>query len=242
MSYTDLVNEMVTGLAAGTTMGVGVGGAGGLASRNQEPEQAPQLSEQAQQARDDITAAGGDALDATNAASEAIASGLNRPVYRDTPNQDIGGLIAQAQQQAQALESGASDADLARVAPDLWAPSTAPRPYDISAMGRDLSQPVQQSAPLSSQFTDEIQGPEVVYQQDGVTVTRGANNQLEARQEGSDLVAFGEDVGDARRKLTRLIERNTKQAPVLQNRDRSGRGYIDQMDRIASQPDYDQVS
>jgi len=241
MNYPDMANQAVGGLAAGTAMGSGIGlAAGGGRQPEPTPDPADRLSEEALRARAEAEANGGDSLDAANAATRSLTTNLADPYIMEQPVGDIQGLMTQAQ--LQESMAGASDAERAAATPGLWSASTAPRPYDISAMGRNLaSPPAAGPAPLSERMGDEPQGPEIAYQQDGVTVTRD-NNRFEARQDGSDLVTFGNDVAEARRKLSQLIERNTPKAPVLQNRDRSGRGYIDQMEQIAAKPDYDQVS
>ncbi len=199
-------------MAAGGLMGPAIGGPTGLIERSQAKSQFQKIEE----ARKQAEAAGGDALDQTMAAqaAEQDAAQETDPAF-DQPLGDIQGNMDAAQSQ----------------------------PYDITQMGRDLG--AQQSGPtqpLSEAVGTDQSQSNVVYQQDGVTITQDSDNQFSAALDGSDLQAFGRDPGEARRRLFQLSERNQPQAPVLQNRDRSDPGYVQQMEAIANDPDYDQVS
>lgn len=161
-SSNEAVRRAIGGAIVGGPTGAAVRGA--TASVEVRRDQAAQkIAEDALRAREASAAAGGDALDAANAASESIAGNLKNPIVRDEPMSDIRGLMAQAQQQGDMLTSGANDADIANAAPDLWAPSTAPRPYDIGRMGRNLANPPVDAPAeaLSERITDVAQGPEI---------------------------------------------------------------------------------
>jgi|GEM_PF-1429083 len=200
--------------AAGGLMGGLAGAPTGIAERGQARSQVQRIDA----AREQAAAQGGDALDQTMAAQEAEQEAASQPDPAfDQPLGDITGNMEAAQNQ----------------------------PYNIRRMGRNLAES-ESAAPVQPEPLSERVGTEqtsnVVYQQDGVTVTRDADQQFSATLEGSDLQAYGRDPGEARRRLSQLSERNQPQAPVLQNRDRSDPGYVQQMEAIASDPDYDQVS
>lgn len=116
------------------------------------------------------------------------------------------------------------------------------QPISIRNRGRNLATAPEAPAPLSEQVGTDVnaEGPQIVYQQDGITVEQ-EDNQFRAYNEGG-LEAFGTDAADARRKLNRQIERNWPKGPILQNRDRNTPAYIAQMREIAQNPKYNRVS
>lgn len=115
-------------------------------------------------------------------------------------------------------------------------------PVSIRNRGRNLAAAPEAPRPLSEQVGTDVnaEGPQIVYQQDGITVEQ-EDNQFRAYNEDG-LEAFGKDAADARRKLTRQIERNWPKGPILQNRDRNTPAYIAQMREIAQNPKYNRVS
>ncbi|MBB20249.1 MAG: hypothetical protein CMP20_12420 [Rickettsiales bacterium] len=116
------------------------------------------------------------------------------------------------------------------------------QPISIRNRSRNLAAAPEAPAPLSEQVGTDInaEGPQIVYQQDGITVEQ-EDNQFRAYNEDG-LEAFGQDAADARRKLNRQIERNWPKGPILQNRDRNTPAYIAQMREIAQNPKYNRVS
>lgn len=116
------------------------------------------------------------------------------------------------------------------------------QPISIRNRSRNLATAPEAPTPLSEQVGTDINadGPQIVYQQDGITVEQ-EDNQFRAYNEDG-LEAFGQNAADARRKLNRQIERNWPKGPILQNRDRNTPAYIAQMREIAQNPKYNRVS
>lgn len=115
-------------------------------------------------------------------------------------------------------------------------------PVSIRNRGRNLAAAPEAPRPLSEQVGTDIntEGLQVVYQQDGITVEQEGDQFRAYNEDG--LEALGRDAADARRKLTRQIERNWPKGPILQNRDRNTPAYIAQMREIAQNPKYNRVS
>lgn len=216
--YAAAANEMVAGTGAGGITGGVVGVAGGLAGSAEAPS--PADTQQSEPEQTPYSTPGATPEPGTQPRAE-------QGITPDAPLGDIGPAVRQSQ------ESG--------ISPDQ--PLGAE--FGLQPEPEITTEPAQpQGAPLSERFgaTDTEDAPRIVFQQDGITVTQEGESGFVATQDEGDLNAFGENPADARRKLNMLIERNKPKAPVLQNRDRSGRGYIEQMERIAAEPDYDQVS
>lgn len=258
MSYTGIVNEMVAGLAAGTAMGATVGAAGGLQGSTEDKSQSerqPNTAERVSAARAEAAASGGDALDSVRAGTEELLRDIqSRPEdLAFDQAEDVGGLLSEARrEQARELRTDIESRppepafDQAQPLDQLLAPrAKQAAPIDIAATAASIA-PSVDSRPLSEQVgTDKPANgePETVYQQDGVTVRHfGDRIGYKATAEGFDGAAWGASPQEARRALNQLVERSKPKESVLQNRDRSRPAYVEQMQSIAREPDYDRVS
>ena len=228
VNYKAFVDEM----AAGGLMGPAVGGPTGLIERAQAKSQLQKIENARQQAEQ----SGGDALDQAQAAQQAEQEAMD---LTPQPGEMPGNF------EASLVNPGTEGAQEPSFASDLEALNNQPaQPYgftELEAQQMYEAEQAERAKPLSERAGTE-QDSSVVYQQDGVTITRDNEQAFTATDEQTGLQAFGRDAGEARRRLVQLSERNQPQAPVLQNRDRSDPGYIQQMEAIANNPDYDQVS
>jgi len=223
ISLSEMANEMVAGTGAGGLMGGAVGAAGSFSGSSENPQtETPEQGADRQGGQDQQQSDPGPTMEpgSQSETQQGQPAAPQEPAF-DDPLDNIGQRYEQAQNQ----------------------------PPSISRMGRNLAEvprapdpePEARAAPLSEQVGTE-QDQSIVYDQDGVRVTRFGDNRFEATLEGSDIAAQGRDISEARRRLQQIVERNKPKAPVLQNRDRSDPGYIQQMNDIANNPDYDQVS
>lgn len=251
MSYTDMVNEMIGGMAAGGVMGGTVGTLGGLqggrieeededSGRTAPPVQPaqPDPTDRVMRARQQAEGAGADPLSATIAGSQAlldeIAGRPEAPAF-DQP-EPIGGLLTEAMMADVARRPVEPAFDQPQALEPLLAPEPKPAP---------AGQPADTKTPLSKRVAPDLPDDygAIVYDQDGVTVRKfGDRLGYEASSENFRGGAWGRTPEEARQKLGQLIQRNETVAPVLQNRDRSRPAYVEQMQAIANAPDYDRVS
>lgn len=223
ISLSEMANEMVAGTGAGGMMGGAVGAAGSFGGSSAGPQtETPERGADGQGGQNQQQSGPGPITEpgAQSQPQQEQPVAPQEPAF-DDPLDNIGQRYEQAQNQ----------------------------PPIISTMGRNLAEvprapdpvPEERITPLSEQVGTE-QDQSIVYDQDGVRVTQFGDNRFEATLEGSDIAAQGRDISEARRRLQQIVERNKPKAPVLQNRDRSDPGYIQQMNDIANNPDYDQVS